>query len=198
MSRRNTSASIHRGSRSPIRPTMFDRTLSKRFTGYGDGRAFAARSTGDRQDRFGVFDAPWVRNVIGVRKLPGGTIDVRLEYRSPVAMVHVFKPDPNDRGSYFYPVDGEGVLLPITEFAQVGNTSNSSTSRSQTRIATAFGRITIWRRRVELRCRPWPRSLRPIESKRGFAASASSAIRVNRTVPQFEITRTGWLKVSLG
>ena len=61
---------------------------------------------------------PWVRNVVGVRKLPGGVIDVRLEYRKPVAMVHVFKPDPADTRSYFFPVDGEGVLLPPSEFAQ--------------------------------------------------------------------------------
>lgn len=61
---------------------------------------------------------PWVREVIGVRKLPGGIIDVRLDYRVPVAMVHVFKPDRNDTRSYFFPVDGQGVLLPTTEFAQ--------------------------------------------------------------------------------
>ncbi len=61
---------------------------------------------------------PWVRQVVGVRKLPGGVIDVRLEYRTPVAMVHVFKPDQNDTRSYFFPVDGEGVLLPTAEFAQ--------------------------------------------------------------------------------
>jgi hypothetical protein len=61
---------------------------------------------------------PWVRNVVGVRKLPGGVIDVRLEYRTPVAMVHVFKPDPADTGSYFFPVDREGVLLPTSEFAK--------------------------------------------------------------------------------
>ncbi|MEM8668282.1 MAG: hypothetical protein AAGG48_12265 [Planctomycetota bacterium] len=60
---------------------------------------------------------PLIRQVTGVRKLPGGTIDVRLEYRSPVAMVHVFKPDRNDTRSYFFPVDGEGILLPDTEFA---------------------------------------------------------------------------------
>lgn len=59
---------------------------------------------------------PWVRKVIGVRKLPGGEIDVRLRYRSPVAMVHVYKPDPSDDRSYFFPIDGEGVLLPTTEF----------------------------------------------------------------------------------
>lgn len=61
---------------------------------------------------------PWIRKVISVRKLPGGVVDVHLEYRRPVAMVHVFKPDPNDNGSYFLPIDGDGVLLP-NEFAQV-------------------------------------------------------------------------------
>jgi hypothetical protein len=60
---------------------------------------------------------PWVRNVIGVRKFPGGTIDIRVEYRSPVAMVHVYKPDPADTRSYFFQVDGEGMLLP-SEFAK--------------------------------------------------------------------------------
>jgi len=61
---------------------------------------------------------PWVRKVIGVRKLPGGQIDVRLEYRTPVAMVHVYKPNDPDNRSYFFPVDGEGVLLPGNEFAE--------------------------------------------------------------------------------
>lgn len=60
---------------------------------------------------------PWVRTVVSVRKLPGGVVSVRLEYREPVAMVHVFKPDPTDTGSYFFPVDGEGVLLPTSEFS---------------------------------------------------------------------------------
>lgn len=59
---------------------------------------------------------PWVRKVVGVRKLPGGEIDVRLLYRRPVAMVHVYKPDPSDDRSYFFPVDGDGVLLPTSEF----------------------------------------------------------------------------------
>lgn len=65
---------------------------------------------------------PWVRSVVGVRKLPSGVIDVRLEYRTPVAMVHVFKPDRNDTRSYFFPVDGEGILLPTTEFARAETT----------------------------------------------------------------------------
>ncbi|MFK8110885.1 MAG: hypothetical protein AB8B91_01710 [Rubripirellula sp.] len=61
---------------------------------------------------------PWVRQVIGVRKLPGGKLDVQLEYREPVAMVLVSKPNPVDQQSYFLPIDGEGVLLPCTEFAR--------------------------------------------------------------------------------
>lgn len=59
---------------------------------------------------------PWVRKVIGVRKLPGGEIDVRLQYRTPVAMVHVYKPNQDDTRSYFFPIDGDGVLLPTSEF----------------------------------------------------------------------------------
>ncbi len=61
---------------------------------------------------------PWVRKVIGVRKLPGGVIDVRLEYRVPVAMVLVFNPDPKDKRPYFSPIDGDGILLPDKEFAR--------------------------------------------------------------------------------
>ena len=61
---------------------------------------------------------PWVRKEVGVRKLPGGRIDVRLEYRKPVAMVHVYKPNDPENRSYFFPVDGEGVLLPGNEFAE--------------------------------------------------------------------------------
>ena len=60
---------------------------------------------------------PWVRGVVSVRKLPRGVIDVRLEYRKPVAMVHVLMPDPSDTNSWFYPVDGDGVLLPGDDFA---------------------------------------------------------------------------------
>ncbi len=74
----------------------------------------------DRQATVKIASAfslhPWVRKVIGVRKLPGGEIDVRLEYRTPVAMVHVYKPESDDNRSYFFPVDGDGVLLPTTEF----------------------------------------------------------------------------------
>lgn len=61
---------------------------------------------------------PWVRSVTGVRKLPGGRVDVLLEYRWPVAMVQVFKPHSSDKTVFFFPVDGEGVLLPSNEFSR--------------------------------------------------------------------------------
>ena len=61
---------------------------------------------------------PWVRKVKSVRKLPGGTIDVRLEYREPVAMARVYKPHYGSSEKYYLPVDRDGVLLPSEEFAR--------------------------------------------------------------------------------
>lgn len=61
---------------------------------------------------------PWVRAVNSVRKLPGGAIDVRIEYRVPVAMVHVISRHPEVTGSSFFAVDRDGVLLPTIEFSQ--------------------------------------------------------------------------------
>ncbi|MCM2371485.1 cell division protein FtsQ/DivIB [Aporhodopirellula aestuarii] len=59
----------------------------------------------------------WVRRVVGVRKLAGGRLDVRLEYRQPVAMVHVISRHPDRNGAGFFAIDGEGVLLPDTDFS---------------------------------------------------------------------------------
>ena len=61
---------------------------------------------------------PWVRDVLSVRKLPGGVVDVRLDYRKPVAMARVFKPQYPEHQKYYLPIDGEGVLLPSEEFAR--------------------------------------------------------------------------------
>ena len=61
---------------------------------------------------------PWVRDVLSVRKLPGGVVDVRLDYRMPVAMARVFKPQYSANEKYYLPIDGEGVLLPSEEFAR--------------------------------------------------------------------------------
>ena len=60
---------------------------------------------------------PWVRCVNSVRKLPGGVIDVRIDYRVPAAMVHVISRHPEVVNSAFFAVDGDGVLLPTTEFS---------------------------------------------------------------------------------
>lgn len=61
---------------------------------------------------------PWVRNVTSVRKLPGGIVDVRLEYRRPVAMVLVYRNFNGVRDRFFFPVDGQSVLLPTQEFTR--------------------------------------------------------------------------------
>jgi len=61
---------------------------------------------------------PWVRKVVAVRKLPGGEVDVHLQYRKPVAMVFVISRHPEIKGRSFFAVDEEGVLLPTTEFSR--------------------------------------------------------------------------------
>ncbi|WP_404310137.1 cell division protein FtsQ/DivIB [Neorhodopirellula lusitana] len=61
---------------------------------------------------------PWVKRVVGVRKLAGGHLDVRLDYRRPVAMVHVISRHPEHNGAGFFAVDGEGVLLPPSDFSR--------------------------------------------------------------------------------
>ncbi len=60
----------------------------------------------------------WVRRVVGVRKMAGGRLDVRLEYRQPVAMVHVISRHPKYDGPAFFAIDGEGVLLPTCDFSR--------------------------------------------------------------------------------
>ena len=61
---------------------------------------------------------PWVRHVTGVTKLSGSGLDVRLEYRQPVAMVHVISRHPEYSGAGFFAVDGEGTLLPRSDFSE--------------------------------------------------------------------------------
>lgn len=60
----------------------------------------------------------WVRRVVGVRKMAGGRLNVRLEYRQPVAMVHVISRHPDYDGPAFFAIDGEGVLLPTADFSR--------------------------------------------------------------------------------
>lgn len=56
---------------------------------------------------------PWVHRVVGVRKKAGERLDVRLDYRTPVAMVYIVD---RQTGPGFLAVDGEGTLLP-SDFA---------------------------------------------------------------------------------
>lgn len=66
----------------------------------------------------GFASNAWVRRVVGVRKIAGGKLDVRLEYRQPVAMVHVISRHPEQNGAGFFAIDGEGVLLPPSDFSR--------------------------------------------------------------------------------
>lgn len=56
---------------------------------------------------------PWVKRVVSVRKLPGGAVEVHIDYRSPTAMIRV----TSDDGFGFLPVDIDGVLLPTDGFS---------------------------------------------------------------------------------
>lgn len=59
---------------------------------------------------------PWVRRVSSVRKLAGGKLDVRVQYRTPVAMARVYRAEYLDDERHFLPIDDEGVLLPSDDF----------------------------------------------------------------------------------
>lgn len=61
---------------------------------------------------------PWVREVRNVRKRPNGHLDVYVDYRIPVAMVKV-QLSPKDETDYFFPIDGEGIVLPEVDFQSV-------------------------------------------------------------------------------
>lgn len=139
---------------------------------------------------------PWVRNVIGVRKLPGGAIDVRLEYRCPVAMVHVFKPDPNDRGSYFFPIDGDGVLLPTGEFdrSDTGQFIHIEVPRAYTTnsIGSPFGD-----RRIELAAK-LAELLMPYRVQAGLRSISLYGDPRQTDIPQFEISKRDGTKFSWG
>lgn len=87
-----------------------------------DDTAMDSLSLLDRQACAKVGSAfgshPWVRRVVGVRKLSSGGLDVRLEYREPVAMVDVISRHPELDGVGCFAVDGEGVLLPPADFSE--------------------------------------------------------------------------------
>jgi len=61
---------------------------------------------------------PWIRKVVAVRKLPGGGVDVHVQYRRPVAMVFVISRHPGISGRSFFAIDEDAVLLPTDEFSK--------------------------------------------------------------------------------
>lgn len=73
-----------------------------------------------------AFEAhPWIRSTTRVTKAVGGKVAVDLVYRQPLAMVYC-KPRPQDaqgppqniKEPGFFPVDTEGIMLPIEDFSQ--------------------------------------------------------------------------------
>ena len=96
-----------------IRTSVVDAVY--RDTALGDLSLLDARASAKIASAFASH--PWVRHVTGVRKLPGGVIDVHVQYRRPVAMVHVISRHPEVSDSSFFAVDGEGTLLPTADFA---------------------------------------------------------------------------------
>ncbi|SRR6056297_494010 len=61
---------------------------------------------------------PWIRQVIRVRKEAGGTIEIQVQYRQPVAMVLFYSQHPEVQGWAYDPVDAEGIVLPQGDFDQ--------------------------------------------------------------------------------
>jgi hypothetical protein len=74
----------------------------------------------------GAFEThPWIEKTVRVRKKQGGSVDVDVIYRKPLAMVKVYyyQTDANGQRSSkrkegFFPVDAKGVILPESDFKQ--------------------------------------------------------------------------------
>lgn len=58
---------------------------------------------------------PWVGEVTRVEKMGGG-VNVQVVYRRPVAMVRVKSKHPEIQGDGLFFIDGEGILLPTSDF----------------------------------------------------------------------------------
>lgn len=73
-----------------------------------------------------AFEAhPWIRSTTRVTKAVGGKVAVDVVYRQPIAMIYC-QPRPQEAGGSastikepgFFPVDAEGIMLPIEDFSQ--------------------------------------------------------------------------------
>jgi hypothetical protein len=61
---------------------------------------------------------PWVQQVLRVEKQASG-VQVQVRYRHPVAMVRVTSEHPDVQGDGLFPIDSEGVFLPVKDFQTV-------------------------------------------------------------------------------
>jgi len=69
----------------------------------------------------------WVQRATYVKKNTNGKVNVDLIYRRPIAMIHYKSSDSNTKSTQikegFFPVDEEGVVLPMVDFDQSQVTS---------------------------------------------------------------------------
>lgn len=139
----------------------------------------------------------WVRRVNSVRKLPGGVVDVRVEYRQPVAMVRVISRHPEVHGSGFFVVDGEGVLLPTKHAFSSADTRNFIHIEVPAVYPTGILGTPFGEARVESAAK-LAEALAPLRSKLRIAAiSVPNDDRTN-PVPQLELTTQDGVRVFWG
>ena len=129
---------------------------------------------------------PWIRRVNSVRKLPGGAIRVHVDYRSPVAMVRVISRHPEVNGSSFFVVDGDGTLLPTSEFSRA-DTRNYIHIEVADVYPTGFVGSPFGEYRVEAAAR-LAELLTPFRKEMEIAAISAQGDDREHSIPQLEIT----------
>lgn len=60
---------------------------------------------------------PWIAQVTRVEKFTSG-VNVQVNYRRPVAMVRVKSQHPEIQGDGLFAIDGNGILLPTSDFSE--------------------------------------------------------------------------------
>ena len=128
--------------------------------------------------------SPWIRQVNSVRKLPGGTVDIRVDYRLPVAMVRAIS--KHTKVSGFFVVDGDGVLLPTSDFSS-SDTHNYIHIEIPYVYATKFAGQPFGETRVEAAAK-LAHALTPVREQLGIVAISASGDAREDIVPQLELT----------
>lgn len=132
---------------------------------------------------------PWVRNVDSVRKLPHGEIDVRLEYRVPVAVFHVTSSVVPIADDHYLALDGEGVFLPNEKLTldDAAEMIQIEVMDVQDHIESGIYGEPFGERRVEAAAR-LAKLLVPLKSKVHVTKITSADNSRGNFVPQLEIT----------